>query len=258
MHLQIIMDELERIAPLKYAEDWDNVGLLAGDVQQKITGVMLCIDLNPEIIQEAQTLQCNLIIAYHPPIFKPVTRLIANHVVYTAIQKGLAIYSPHTALDYASGGINDALADMLQLHDRQPLRFNNLDETNIGTGRIGDLKTATSVTAIINRIKQQLHLQHVLIAGPIDKTISRVACLGGAGGDFIDEIIAQGAELFLTGEIRHHDALKAANAGLTVISTLHSNSERLVLPVVKQKLSALCQNLKILISKWDKDPMRVM
>lgn len=363
MHLQIIIDALERIAPLQYAEPWDNVGLLAGDPNQKITGIMLCIDLTTEILAEAAANHCNLIIAYHPPIFKPVTRLTANNIVFSAIQKNIAIYSPHTALDCAPGGVNDVLAEILELKQITPLRLTTLtnqyfklitfvpknaldkvsnalftagaghignyshcsfqtegtgtflgaagtnptigkpgqleqtDETRfetiipahlmqkvvsalfqshpyeepafdlipltiipnkVGQGRMGTLSSPTSVTEIISRVKQQLNIINALLAGPMNKIITRVACLAGAGGEFIDDAIAQGVDLFLTGEIRHHDALKAANAGLTVISTLHSNSERVVLPVLQQKIIELCPNLKILISKTDKDPMKVI
>ena len=123
MLLREIVAAIEDIAPTRNAESWDNVGLLTGDPQQDITRAMFAIDYTPQVAAEAQQAGCTLIIAYHPPIFSPVKRLLAGDLLYDAIRQGVAIYSPHTALDVAEGGTNDLLADLLGLQDRQPLRF---------------------------------------------------------------------------------------------------------------------------------------
>src|SRR5258706_8857676 len=123
MILRDLLQILEEIAPTRYAEAWDNVGLLAGDPDQQISRAMLAIDYTQEVAAEALREQCDFIIAYHPPIFSPVKRMLAGDVLYDAIRRGVAIYSPHTALDVAPGCTNDLLADILGLTDRQPLRF---------------------------------------------------------------------------------------------------------------------------------------
>jgi dinuclear metal center YbgI/SA1388 family protein len=123
MRLQELLLTLERIAPLKYAETWDNVGLLVGDPQQVITGVMLCIDYTEAVAAAAKAAQCNVVIAYHPPIFSPLKSIQADSLIFAAIQQGIAVYSPHTALDAVPGGVNDVLADVLELQDRLPLRL---------------------------------------------------------------------------------------------------------------------------------------
>src|SRR5437588_12929737 len=121
MLLSEILSVLEKIAPTRYAESWDNVGLLAGDPAQEITGAMLTIDYTPEVACEAAGAKCDLIIAYHPPIFDALKRLTAGSgssgAIFDAIRRGVAIYSPHTALDMADGGTNDLLADVLGLKD---------------------------------------------------------------------------------------------------------------------------------------------
>src|SRR5687767_8213367 len=125
MKLQEVLNVLDAIAPTRLAESWDNVGLLAGDPRAEVSRAMLCIDYTPEVACEAAGAQCELIIAYHPTLFDPVRRMVAGSVVFDAIRRGVAIYSPHTALDVADGGTNDMLADAIGLRqdDRGPLRI---------------------------------------------------------------------------------------------------------------------------------------
>ena len=114
MELKQVMQVLEEIAPTRYAEAWDNVGLLVGDPKQDVKGAMLCIDYTPEVACEAAGAHCELIVAYHPPIFSAMKRIVAPSAAFDAIRRGVAIYSPHTALDVAEGGTNDMLADVSQ------------------------------------------------------------------------------------------------------------------------------------------------
>src|SRR3954470_14068534 len=113
MELNEVMQVLEEIAPTRFAEAWDNVGLLVGDPKQDVTRAMLCIDYTPEVACEAAGEKCDLVIAYHPPIFSAMKRVTAPSATFDAIRRGVAIYSPHTALDVAEGGTNDMLSDVL-------------------------------------------------------------------------------------------------------------------------------------------------
>lgn len=122
MKLADLIASFERIAPTSFAEAWDNVGLLTGDPEQGVNTVLLTIDLTREVLAEALSLGADVIYAYHPPLFKPVKNLYAGNVVFEAIRRSVAIYSPHTALDVATGGTNDCLADALKLENRKPLR----------------------------------------------------------------------------------------------------------------------------------------
>src|SRR5687767_6243146 len=123
MLLRELIAALEDIAPTRHAESWDNVGLIAGDPAQEVRGVMLCIDYTPEVACEAAGAGCDVIVAYHPPIFDALKRVVAGTVVFDAIRRGVALYSPHTALDVADGGTNDMLADAIGLKERAPLRL---------------------------------------------------------------------------------------------------------------------------------------
>jgi len=123
---------LDEIAPPALAQSWDNVGLLVGDRSAPCRSVLFCIDLTHSVLQEAIGSRCDLILAYHPPLFRPISKLLADSsgtdaVVHRAIAAGVAIYSPHTALDAAPGGTNDVLAGLCGLRDIEPFEY-------VGTG----------------------------------------------------------------------------------------------------------------------------
>src|SRR5512133_2170114 len=115
MKLHELTRIMDGIAPLRLAESWDNVGLITGDSEQDIKRCLLTIDCTRGVLDEAAG--CGLIIAYHPPMFEAVKRISADSIVYEAIRRGIALYSPHTALDVADGGTNDVLAQIMQLKD---------------------------------------------------------------------------------------------------------------------------------------------
>ncbi len=123
---------LHQIAPLELAQEWDNVGLLVGDRGEVCREALLCIDLLPAVLEEARQTGANLLVCYHPPLFKPIHRLRADQpgtesLLWRAAQLGCAIYSPHTALDAAEGGTNDVLAALCDLTDVKPLAFADAD-----------------------------------------------------------------------------------------------------------------------------------
>jgi dinuclear metal center YbgI/SA1388 family protein len=362
MLLSDLIATLETIAPTRYAESWDNVGLIAGDPNQPVTKAMLTIDYTPEVACEAAGEKCDAIVAYHPPLFEAVKRVTAGSLIFDAIKRGVALYSPHTALDVADGGTNDMLADALGLTERSPLRlvqtksaqhklvtfvpekdvervsnalfeagagrignykscsfrsmgtgtFFGEEGTNpaigdsgkleqaaevrvetvvpmskvgdviralrnahpyeepafdlqelaappegLGLGRIGTLDKPIPREELIKHIKRELELPNVLVSGPTDGTATRVAACAGACGDLLNDAIAQRADFYLTGEMRHHDALKVARAGMTVVCTLHSNSERAVLKRLAAKLQQQLPALSILLSRQDRDPFSI-
>src|SRR5438552_2414256 len=126
MQLSDLIAALEGIAPTRHAESWDNVGLIVGDPAQTVSRAMLTIDYTDAVAREAQEQRCEAVVAYHPPIFDGLKRITANgatSLIHDAIHRGVALYSPHTALDVAEGGTNDMLADAIGLTDRQPLRL---------------------------------------------------------------------------------------------------------------------------------------
>jgi|CXWL01.1.fsa_nt_gi dinuclear metal center YbgI/SA1388 family protein len=119
-------ESMQTIVPTGLAQAWDNVGLIAGDAEAVMRSVLLTIDLTRPVLEEAIELNADVLLAYHPPIFKPITSLRAQSsgmdgLVFECIRAGIAIYSPHTALDATEGGTNDILAEACGAVEWKPL-----------------------------------------------------------------------------------------------------------------------------------------
>jgi len=263
MLLADVLNVLEELAPLRYAESWDNVGLLVGDPRMVIVKVLVTVDYTAAVAEEAVALGASLVVAYHPALFAAVKRVPHDALWADAVRLGIALYSPHTALDVARGGTNDHLGDACGMHaiERRPLRphvgkAGRAELEGIGLGRIG----ATSLTraALVAQLKAQLGLSHVLVAGPVDGPSGTVAVAAGAGGELLEDAIGAGADVFVTGEVRHHEALSAARRGVTVIATLHSNSERAAVRAYAGRLAARLPGVTVAASTQDRDPFTVL
>ncbi len=148
-----VCEAFGEIAPLELAQSWDNVGLLAGDTSQSVRKVLFCIDLTPVVADEAIAKSVDAVMAYHPPIFKPVSRLTAQSggpeaAVFRCIAKGIAIYSMHTALDAAEGGTCDVIAGFCGIADTLPLEY--LDTVGASECKVVVFVPAESVEAVAN------------------------------------------------------------------------------------------------------------
>lgn len=365
MHtIRDLVTAMERIAPTRFAADWDNVGLLVGDPDALLSRVLLTIDLTPAVYEQARAIAASAVLAYHPPIFKPVSRVTRGSIAFDAVRDRIAIYSPHTALDAADGGTNDVLADAVgidrekrtgldpqqpkdthfklvtfvpqessdavanalfeagagrigsysqcsfrtpgegtfygdastnpavgkagQLERAPEIRLETLvpiarldavlrahraahpyetpafdlvrlaaASEHKGFGRIGPLAEPATVATVVSRLKSALGLDHVLVAGPTEKTVHTAAVGAGATGEMLSSVLRAKADLFVLGEMRHHDALRAANANTTIVMTLHSNSERATLKVLRERLADALHGVEFAISDRDRDPFHV-
>lgn len=126
MKSQLVLDTLQSLAPLETAEEWDNVGLLLGDADSEISAVMTCLTLTPDVAAEAVRENVGLVVTHHPLLFKPVKQITAKtaegRMILSLLRHGIAVSSPHTAWDNAPQGINQQLAELLELRNIQPLR----------------------------------------------------------------------------------------------------------------------------------------
>jgi dinuclear metal center YbgI/SA1388 family protein len=388
MQIGDVMSVMESLAPLEGAEEWDRVGLLVGRRARTVTGpVLLTIDLTEAVIEEAATLGASMVIAYHPPVWEPLKRVTdasaRERVVLRAIETGIAVYSPHTALDAAAGGINDWLAEGIsgsatpgkiagdcralraQAEDRQtqqlkiftfmpekdvdkvrsslatagagiignyrvcsfatpgtgtffgdastkpavgeagrlervaevklemvcsrealPLaietlrRFHPYEEPAIdvvplealpkraaGAGRRLVLDSPARVHELAARLKKFLGCDVVHAALPwADRQISHVGMCAGAGAELLPAAAGDDCELFVTGELKHHDVLDAMNRGVAVLLAGHTNTERGYLPRLAEKLAARARErsdiggagVRFIVSREDGDPLRVL
>lgn len=370
-----VIQVLEDIAPIRYAESWDNVGLLLGSDDRPVTRMLLTIDLTEDVLDEAIAAGANLIVSYHPPIFDPLTRVTdaseKQRIILRAAREDITIYSPHTALDSAPDGLNDWLVrglgggDVRALITRSELpateeckivtfcpreaveqvrsalatvgagmigdyrlcsfespgtgTFMGLEGTHPVIGEVGRLERVPEVRlemvigqralALAMRTLQQAHPyeeppveihaleprpmrsvgggrritldQPATLAEVVERTKNtlgvrsvRVAqgrnapeahrvigACAGAGGELVDEAITQGCDVYLTGEMRHHDVMAAIARGLTMLLPGHTNTERGYLPHYRRRIfDGLGERLTedaILLSERDRSSFEV-
>jgi dinuclear metal center YbgI/SA1388 family protein len=254
MKLSDALRILDSLAPLRYAASWDNVGLIVGDPSAEIARALVTVDYSSAVADEAREIGASLVVAYHPPMFAAVKRIPHDALWADAVRRGIALYSMHTALDCVRGGTNDVLADACGISSRkpiEPLRAPEPDDQ--GQGRIGDV-AGSSRREIVDRLKLVFALDRVMVAGPLDVPARRVAVAAGAGGELLEPAIRAGADLFVTGELRHHDALSAARRGVTTVATLHSNSERAGVHAFANRIAEALAPMPITTSTRDADP----
>ncbi len=258
MKLKAIIQTLGEITPLEIAEEWDNVGLLINPLRPRnVKKILLTIDLTEAVADEAIAAKADLIMAYHPILFRPANRLNADdaydRTVMKLIQKNIAVYSPHTALDAVIGGVNDWLADGVGEGDISVLQ--PLENTDAGQGRLVELKRPVKLKTLAQRIKKQLGLKTLRLATAMeDSPIKTIALCAGAGTDAFKDVQA---DCYLTGEMSHHNVLAATQNGSHVILCEHTNTERGYLPVFGKILhKALGNGVDISVSEIDSDPIK--
>lgn len=367
-----VTNALESIAPLQYAADWDNVGLLIGSSSWNVDNLLLTIDLTESVLREAIDRKAKMIVAYHPPIFEPLLSLTdvdtKQRIVLEAARAKIAVYSPHTALDAAPGGVNDWIADGLgngdiraleakaslpeseqyklvtfcptdaverirntlaasgagrigkyelcsfelkgtgtflagdganpvrgkkgsiqrvdeirlemvcpkaalalavttikQFHpyEEPPIEIYKLQDRpqrGIGQGRRLVLDQKVSLHELADRIKTRFGVKQVRVAlgENSPRRYRTIGLCAGAGGSLRKQATEQGCQVFLTGEMRHHDILTAQDQGCTIILAGHTNTERGYLKVLRKRLRKELPDAAVMISKKDSDPLRVM
>jgi dinuclear metal center YbgI/SA1388 family protein len=368
MKVKEIAERVEQIVPARLALQWDNVGLLVGNPSNEVKKVLLTIDITAEVLAEARQQRMDLIISYHPVIWDGLKKVVAGgqgDIVYKLIRSDIAVFSIHTALDVARGGVNDALADIVGIEESKPIgdfvetsagelykfvvfipaesakkvsdavfkagagvmgnysccgfqaegvgsflplegarpaigrrgRLEKVKEVRFetvvpgekleavvaamkkahpyevpafdcvklsnpadkfGLGRIGRLSKPTKIAKIIEKVKKATGAKVIGIVGSDRRMVAKAAVCAGACGKLVYDVIEAKADLYLTGELKHHQALAAQEAGLTCLCLSHTVSERFVLKKFAKQLQRGLPNIKIQISKTDKDPFRWM
>lgn len=344
MDLPAVLEVLERLAPLSLAESWDNVGLLVEPSKpRRVSSILLTNDLTAAVMDEAEALRCDLIVSYHPPLFRPIKRLLQRdwkqRLVLRAVEAGIAVFSPHTAWDSVQDGLNDwlvagmgggSVSVLKQVHSSAPQKHRlefccesdteltrlleqlglledlrcsvvrsegggqqvvltcpsseltaaaqilltdphasrSLNITQVqpppllgcGQGRLRVLDQPVSVSTAVQKMKTHLGLSHLRLAlgdqHTLDSLVKTVAVCAGSGASVLQGVKA---DLFITGEMSHHEVLDAVSAGTSVILSEHSNSERGFLTVFRQRLTAgLDETVSVEISRRDRDPLQVL
>ncbi|RED48300.1 Nif3-like dinuclear metal center hexameric protein [Seonamhaeicola aphaedonensis] len=362
MIIQDVINHLEELAPLAYAEDFDNVGLLVGDKNQKLTGVLVTLDTLESVVDEAISQNCNLIVSFHPIIFKGLKKITGKtyveRVVLKAIKNKIAIYAIHTALDNALQGVNDMICKQLGLVNRKILipqsetikklttyvpqneaehlrtaLFNagagnignysncsfNVDgigtyqgnensnptlgekgkthhETeiqvsvifskhlesdiiktlidthsyeevayevvtienknqNIGMGMIGEFKDPMNEGDFLAYLKSRMKTGCIRHSSFLNKSIKKVAVLGGSGSFAINAAKTAGADAYVTADLKYHDFFMAENT-IFLADIGHYESEQFTKNLLVTYLTKKITNFAVVLSNTNTNPVK--
>ncbi|QDT12919.1 Nif3-like dinuclear metal center hexameric protein [Planctomycetes bacterium K23_9] len=262
LSLEAICGELARIAPLRLAETWDNVGLLVGDRRQSIRRVMTCLTITPAVVDEAIQEKADLIVAHHPLPFKGLQKItsdtVAGAMLLRLIASQTAIYSAHTAFDSAADGINQKWADLAGLASVEPL-IPSKEEASPdcleGAGRVGKLTEPMDLVSLIKMVATGVGATAPRRVGPSDQPIRKVAFACGSGGSFLAAAKRRGCDALITGEATFHTCLEAEALGVGLGLLGHYWSERFAMERLADSLSVTLPNLTIWPSRRESDPI---
>ena len=259
VQLSSICDYLEQFAPVRLAEDWDNVGLLVGDASADVERVMTCLTITPVSAAEAIEREAQFIVVHHPLPFRPVKRITTETTVgkmlWELARGGIAIYSPHTAFDSAMAGINQRLAEGLGLASIAPLAPLPDDADGLGAGRQGRLPSTRRIVEFAEAIKSFLNIDGLHVVGRPDSEIKFPAVACGSAGQFLDAACAAGCDALVTGETSFHTCLEAEARGIALFLPGHFASERFALVELAAVLNKQFDSLEIWASEREKDPL---
>jgi len=224
--LNRIIDFLDSFAPTHLAEDYDNVGLLVGDSEKQIKNVMITLDVDEHVINDACEKGADLIISHHPLIFKPIKRLVSDDSVsksvMSLIKNDISLISVHTNFDSVKSGLCDLFLDKIA---------NTLNRVSIdgdeenGIGRIADLKKTVSLDKLLSDVKNAFSLNKLQYVGKEDKEISKIAVCNGGGADLIYSAKKMGADCFISGDFKYHHARFAYENNISLIEVNHYDAE---------------------------------
>lgn len=247
-----ILKLLEDFAPVSLAESWDNVGLMTGDHNQQVKCVMCALDVTENVIKEAISKNADLIVAHHPLIFTSVRNITEKNTtgraIRLAIKNDISVICMHTNADCAYGGVNDALAKVLELDNIMSMEAGD----NALLGRVGDLKTQMTPKEFALYVKNKLSANGVRFTDG-GKDIKRVAVGGGACGKLMDYAIAKNADAFVIGDCSYDIMQKAQSLGLTLVDAGHFPTENPIAEVFANKIKEKFNDIDVLCSQTHED-----
>lgn len=229
--VKMISTFINEIAPYDTKCDWDNCGLLTGDGDSEVKKIGFALDLTSETLENAKRAGTDLIITHHPIIFKAQKNFLKGNMAFELARSGINAISAHTCFDCAEGGVNDVLLGILSLTDSRKVESSGCVLPMVRIGKCREYEPEEFASFVAERLKTTVRL----IDG--GKRISSVAVCGGAGMSFIDEVIAAGADAYVTGDISHHEMLDAEEKGLTVVAAGHFETEYPAMAALEKQIN---------------------
>lgn len=260
---------LERFAPLPLQESYDNAGLQVGLTEVEASGALLCLDVTEEVIDEAVSLGCNLIVSHHPLLFhglKTVSdRNYVERCVRKAIQNDVTLYAAHTNLDNAEDGVNFKIAEKLELEQVRLLLPHPVKVKDggheytvmAGSGVIGVLPQPEDSLKFLQRIKSVFHIECLMHNELLQRPVRKVVLCGGAGDFMLEEALNQKADAFLTGEMHYHQYF-GHDQELQIAVMGHYQSEQYTKEIFYSIIGEICPELPLYMTAVDTNPIKYL
>ena len=268
MVLSNIIDIIESVAPLARQEEWDNSGLQIGNGNAEIKRVLLTTDVTDAVVREAQEKQCQLVLSHHPLLYRGLRSITGKtdqeRCVIEAIRNGISVYSAHTSMDNYLHGVSGRMAEKIGLESYhilvpQPNQPNRdvrtgqpISEAQYGLGVIGKLPKPMVFKALLQHVKEAFGANILRYIPPKETSVQTIALCGGAGSEFMDAAIKQGADVFISADFKYH-VFQPAAGQIGVIDMDHWVSEHFTREVFAELLAG---KVDTVISEKDQSPVR--
>jgi len=253
-----VLQYLETIAPRSMKMDWDNVGLLCGDPEQPVRKILVALDPFEHVCREAGAIGADLLVTHHPLIFEApksiTTQTSVGRSILLLSRSGISAVNAHTNLDCAPGGVNDVLAQTLQLNDISVINPNGTDEAGNPWGLLRMGTYEASLKDFLAHVKCKLGTP-VLRYTNGGKPVHRVAVGGGACAGGLMDAVDAGCDTFVTADVKYNQFWDAKELGINLIDAGHFYTENPVCAYLEAKLSAEFPEVVVEISKNHADCM---
>ena len=276
MKIKQVLEALERFAPLPLQESWDNAGLQIGLTEAEVSGALLCLDVTEAVVDEAIRRGCNLIVSHHPLLFRGLKQVAdmndVQRTVRRAIKEDICVVSMHTNLDNAQDGVNFKIAERLTLPLTPPRKERGEtppltpprvergikgmgDEQKPGQWVMLTLESPMESRTFVEYVKDRMEAQCAMCNELLHRPIQKVAICGGAGDFLLDDVIAAGADAFVTGEMHYHQYF-GHEQEIQICVIGHYESEHFTTEVLRDVIERDCPGVRCCIAETNTNPIR--
>ena len=244
---------IEDFCPVETAESWDNCGFQIDCGNERIDRILVSLEVTGKVIEEAKELKVDMILTHHPLLFTGIKKIEHSDVigayVIELIRSGISVYSCHTSFDKLIGGNNDYMGQLLELNHIRPFDRDN------GFCRKGETAFDVTFAELIHRAAEAFNIEerHFRWVGDLTRTVETVGWCTGAGSEFLKDAADDGCDLFITGDLKYHEAQTAKEMGLCVLDAGHYGSEKIFAENMALMLQRHCENHDVEIIQSDID-----
>ena len=255
-----IMEVCRKLAPEDCACDWDNPGLLAGRSDKEVRKIYIALDATDKVVEAAAASGADMLLTHHPLIFKAIKKVNDQNFItrrlVKLIQADISYYAMHTNYDIL--GMADLSAGYLELSETKVLSATGeMDGETIGFGRVGKIPAKMTLKEYALLVKKNLKLADVKVYGNLDQMVETAAVCTGSGKSMISDVLAAGADVYVTGDIDHHTGIDTVAQGLCIIDAGHYGTEYIFMEDMKERLEKAFPELKFTCAKG-KSPYTIL